>query len=68
MAKPIRETPILFGEDGKIFEEKIQNAKCTITPEKYKMMYSHYKAVLASLERGETARKARMAVSIGVEK
>lgn len=26
MAKPIRETPILFGEDGKIFEEKMQNA------------------------------------------
>ena len=68
MAKPIRETPILFGKDGQMFEEKMRNAKCTITPEKYKMMYFHYKAVLASLERGETARKARMAVSIGVEK
>ena len=45
MAKPIRETPILFGKDGEMFEKK--------------MMYSHYKAVLASLERGEAARKAR---------
>ncbi|MGP1455876.1 MAG: hypothetical protein ACTTJ7_09020 [Treponema sp.] len=32
------------------------------------MMYSHYKAILASLERGEAARKARMAVNIGVSK
>ncbi len=33
MPRPIRETPILFGEDGKRFEEKMRNAKCTVTPE-----------------------------------
>ena len=26
MAKPIRETPILFGKDGEMFEEKMRNA------------------------------------------
>ena len=65
MARPIRETPILFGEDGKRFEEKMRNAKCTVTPEQYSVMYSHYKSVLASLERGETARKNRLAQKTG---
>ncbi len=31
MARPIRESPILFGEDGRRFEEKMRNAKCTVT-------------------------------------
>ena len=57
MARQIRETPILFGEDGKRFEEKMRNAKCTITPEQYAIMYSHYKSVLASLERGKLQEK-----------
>ena len=65
MARQIRETPILFGEDGKRFEEKMRNAKCTITPEQYAIMYSHYKSVLASLERGEIARKTRLAQKTG---
>ena len=58
MARPIRETPILFGEDGRRFEEKMRNAKCTVTPEQYAVMYSHYKSALAALERGEAERKA----------
>ncbi len=66
MARPIRETPILFGEDGKIFEEKMRNAECSVTPDQYAVMYSHYKSVLASLERGESARKSRLAHSRGV--
>ena len=61
MARPIRETPILFGEDGRLFEEKMRNVKCSITPAEYNIMYSHYKAVLASLERGEASRKTRLA-------
>ena len=65
MARPIRETPILFGEDGRRFEEKMRNAKCTVTPEQYAVMYSHYKSVLASLERGEIARKNRLAQKNG---
>ena len=61
MARPIRETPILFGEEGRRFEEKMRNAKCTVTPEQYEVMYSHYKSVLAALERGEAERKAWLA-------
>lgn len=67
MARSIRETPILFGKDGKRFEEKMRNAKCTITPEQYTVMYSHYKSVLASLERGEAARKTRLALKNGAK-
>ena len=61
MSRPIRETPILFGEDARRFEEKMRNAKCTVTPERYAVMYSHYKSALAALERGEASRKARLA-------
>ena len=61
MAMPIRETPILFGEDARIFEEKARNAKCTITKEEFEEMMAIYKAVLGSLERGEAERKARQA-------
>lgn len=50
MARPIRETPILFGEDARRFEEKMRNAKCTITKEEYDDMYKSYKAVLTALE------------------
>ncbi|MBO5481812.1 MAG: hypothetical protein J5978_00570 [Spirochaetaceae bacterium] len=65
MARPIRETPILFGEDAKVFEEKMRNTKCSVTAEQYAIMYSHYKSVLASLERGEASRKARLAQNTG---
>ena len=61
MAMPIRETPILFGEDARRFEEEMRNAKCTITREEYDDMMKSYRAVLASLERGEASRKARLA-------
>ena len=61
MARPIRETPILFGEDARRFEEKMRNAKPTITKEEYDEMYKSYKAVLAALERGEARRKAKLA-------
>ena len=60
MARPIRETPILFGEDAQRFEENMRNAKCTITREEYNDMMASYKALLASLERGEASRKARL--------
>ena len=60
MAMPIRETPILFGEDARRFEEEMRNAKCTLTQEEYDEMMASYRAVLASLERGEASRKARL--------
>ena len=60
MAMPIRETPILFGEDARRFEEEMRNAKCTLTQEEYDDMMASYRAVLASLEQGEASRKARL--------
>ena len=65
MARPIRETPILFGEDARRFEENMRNVKCDITKKEYDEMVASYKAVLASLERGEASRKARMAARRG---
>ena len=61
MAMPIRETPILFGEDARRFEEKMRNAKCTLTQKERDEMMASYRAVLACLERGEASRKARLA-------
>ncbi|MBR5966625.1 MAG: hypothetical protein IK015_10970 [Treponema sp.] len=58
---PIRETPILFGEDARRFEEKMRNAKCTLTQKERDEMMASYRAVLACLERGEASRKARLA-------
>ena len=60
MARPIRETPILFGEDARRFEENMRNAKCTLTQKEKDEMMASYKAVLAALERGEASRKARL--------
>lgn len=61
MSRPIRETPILFGEDARRFEENMRSAKCTLTQKEKDEMMASYRAVLASLERGEAARKARLA-------
>ena len=61
MAMPIRETPILFGEDARRFEENMRNAeKNKISREEYEDMMKSYKMVLACLERGEASRKARL--------
>ncbi len=68
MAMPIRETPILFGEDARRFEEKMRNVKCEITREEYDEMMSVYKTVLACLERGEASRKAQEAALQGVDR
>ena len=65
MARPIRETPILFGEDARRFEENMRNVKCDITRKEYDEMMASYKAVRASLERGEAARMARLATRQG---
>ncbi|MBQ6568475.1 MAG: hypothetical protein IJL80_15620 [Treponema sp.] len=61
MAMPIRETPILFGEDARRFEENMRNAKFELTPKEYEEMMASYRAVLAALERGEASRKASYA-------
>lgn len=63
MARPIRETPILFGEDARRFEADMYTVKCIISQKEHDAMMASYRAVLASLDRGEASRKARLAGS-----
>lgn len=48
MARPIRETPILFGEQARIFEERMKNPQKE-TPEERKRRLANYKAALSML-------------------
>lgn len=46
MAQPIRETPILFGEDARRFLERMKNPQKE-TPEEKEKRVKHYKAVMS---------------------
>ena len=61
MARPIRETPILYGEDAKRFEERMKKVQKE-TPEQRKIRLEHYHAMLAALHRGEQMRKEGKAI------
>ena len=61
MARPIKETPILFGEEGRRFEEKMRNVKVTETREQYLDRMNAYHAMLDCLKRGEEDYKRRSA-------
>lgn len=56
MARPIKETPILYGEDAKRFEERMNNVQKE-TPELRKIRLAHYHTMLVALHRGEQMRK-----------
>ncbi len=51
MARPIKETPILYGEDAKRFEARMQE-KRRISQEERTRINAHYKAGMAMMERG----------------
>lgn len=51
MARPIKETPILFGEDARRFEEKMRN--CKKNPELRARVMKAYRIGLEMLKRGE---------------
>lgn len=51
MARPIKETPILYGEDARRFEARMQE-KRHISQEERARIDVHYKAGMAMLERG----------------
>jgi hypothetical protein len=57
MANPIKETPVLYGEDARRFAERIENP-IPITPERVAEMKQDYKSFLQALERGR-ARKTK---------
>ena len=52
MAIPIRETPILFGEDARRFEERM-NQKRTVPQEEIDRVRKHYEIVMEWFKRGE---------------
>ena len=51
MARPIKETPILYGKDARRFEARMQE-KRHISQEERARIDVHYKARMAMLERG----------------
>lgn len=52
MSRPIRETPILYGEDARRFEERMK-VKRYEDPEKRKRRLENYEAALIMLKRGD---------------
>lgn len=46
MARLIKETPILFGEDARRFEERM-NQKCTEYPEERKRRLANYELAMS---------------------
>ncbi len=51
MARPIKETPILFGEDARRFEERMQQVRKE-TPEARERRLRHYHTVMQWMENG----------------
>ena len=56
MARPIKETPILFGEDARRFEERRKQVRRE-TPEERERRNANYELFKKMLERGEQTRK-----------
>ena len=56
MARPIKETPILFGEDARRFQERMKQVRRE-TPEERKRREANYALFLEMLERGKLIKK-----------
>lgn len=56
MARPIKETPILYGEDARRFEARMQE-RHRISTEERARMNANYEAGMAMLERGMRRKK-----------
>ena len=52
MARPIKETPILFGEDARRFEARMKEKRHE-TPEQRELRLYHYKVIAEMVKRGE---------------
>jgi hypothetical protein len=57
MANPIKETPVLYGEDARRFAARIANPK-KISPEENAEMERVYKLFLQAMERGRLQEEA----------
>ena len=56
MARPIKETPILFGEDARRFVERMNQVRKE-TPEEREQRLADYALFLKMLERGKQTRQ-----------
>ncbi len=56
MARPIKETPILYGEEARRFEARMNNITKETAEQKSRRL-QHYRVMLAALQRGEQMRK-----------
>ena len=56
MARPIKETPILFGEDARRFEERMKQVRRE-TPEEREQRLADYELALKMLELDERTKK-----------
>ena len=61
MARPIKETPILYGEDARRFEARMKSIQKESSEQK-KVRLEHYHMMLAALQRGEQMRKEGKAI------
>lgn len=52
MARPIKETPILFGDDARRFEERMKNPPKESVSDRERRL-SDYKMIMDMLERGK---------------
>ena len=58
MARPIKETPILFGEDARRFEARMKEKRHE-TPEQRERRLYHYKLGMEMMRRGEEINRQR---------
>ena len=61
MARPIKETPILFGDDANRFEERMKGKRHLTDEERTELMET-YLVCMAMLERGKNRKHAEAAV------
>lgn len=66
MARPIRETPILFGEDARRFLANMQNVEPE-PPEELERMQRDYEMMKKAYERGMAKMHARETANGGVD-
>lgn len=58
MARPIKETPILFGEDARRFEERMKQVRKE-TPEQKRVRMESYNMVMQWFENGRKSDSSR---------
>ena len=63
MARPIKETPILYGEDARRFDARMKE-KRRISPEERARIDADYELFMDMLRRGEELKRQRNAAQI----